>query len=116
MTFQDVNNLLSSGDNSSIIIDVRDDAELNNDGRIPGFKHIPLRQLKSALSLPGEEFAAKYGFDLPEKNTSLVFSCRSGRRATAAAETAIELGYTNVRVYKGSFQDWVAKGGKVVKE
>ncbi|XP_064455786.1 rhodanese domain-containing protein CG4456-like isoform X2 [Ornithodoros turicata] len=115
VTFQDVGNLLASGDRSTIIIDVREPAELKNDGRIPGFQNIPLQQLKGALSTTAPEFRAKYGFDQPAKNIPLVFSCRSGRRATAAAEAAIEAGYTNVRVYKGSFQDWVANGGEVIK-
>jgi len=41
-------------------------------------------------------------------------SCdRSGRRVKVANRRLQHLGFNNLRIYEGSFKDWVARGGEV---
>lgn len=43
----------------------------------------------------------------------VLYYVRSGKRASVGKGQLEELGYTNIRVYKGSFLDWKAQGGDV---
>lgn len=45
----------------------------------------------------------------------IVFYCKAGVRARAAAQLAVQAGYDveRVGVYDGSWLDWVKRGGKV---
>jgi len=75
-----------------------------------------VNEVKAAFGEMSEaEFEARYDFSRPEKNSKtgpMVITCRSGVRATKAAETMIGLGFP-AAVYKGSMLDWAEKGGKV---
>ena len=65
--------------------------------------------------LDDDEFEDRYDFSRPEKDlksSPIVITCRSGVRATKAAETMRNLGFP-VAIYKGSLLDWIEKGGKV---
>ena len=48
-------------------------------------------------------------------DTVLVTHCMMGGRAGKAAAALKEMGFAKVYNYKGSFKDWVAKGGAVEK-
>ncbi len=76
-----------------IILDVRT-AEEFQEGHIPG-----------AVNLDHEETKARAGEILPEKGQLILVYCRSGRRSKIAAETLLELGYTNVKEF-GGILDW----------
>jgi len=91
-----------------LLIDVRTPAEIEDTGRIPGSINIPLDNLypKLGSSTTQTEFSSQFGRKKPSSNTQIIFSCRSGKRAQKSAEKAIELGYTNVWVYEGSWIDW----------
>lgn len=45
----------------------------------------------------------------------MVFYCKAGVRARAAAQMAVQAGYDpeSIGVYDGSWLDWKDKGGKV---
>ena len=43
-----------------------------------------------------------------------VIYCMSGVRARKAAAIFENFGYQNFRVYAGSFEDWLDKGGEIV--
>ena len=58
-------------------------------------------------------FKAKYGFDKPAKENSIVTTCLVGGPANKAKLGLEEQGYKNVKVYAGSFTDWKASGGDV---
>ena len=58
-------------------------------------------------------FKAKYGFDKPAKEEPIVTSCLVGGRANKAKLGLEEQGYTDVKVYSGSFTDWKASGGDI---
>ncbi|XP_037816093.1 rhodanese domain-containing protein CG4456-like [Lucilia sericata] len=96
-----------------LLIDVRTPEELIQTGKIPTSINIPLSVLEQELSLnvKAEDFKQKYGRDKPAADMPLIFTCRSGRRAQQAAEIAVQLGYTNVKNYKGSWLDWAEHEG-----
>ncbi|XP_055628380.1 rhodanese domain-containing protein CG4456-like isoform X2 [Toxorhynchites rutilus septentrionalis] len=95
-----------------LLIDVRGAEELAETGQIPTSINIPLPGLEQALSLPADEFKAKYGRDKPQPDTEVIFHCKLGGRAQKAADTATNLGFTNARNYKGSWTEWAQKQGK----
>ncbi|CAN7996780.1 unnamed protein product [Ixodes hexagonus] len=113
--FAEVESLLKKG--TAYFVDVREPNELVNDGRIRGAVNIPLNDVGTALSLPVEKFKEKYGREKPSPDDpNLIFSCRKGVRATKAMQTAHSKGYQKARFYRGSFCDWVEKGGEVLKQ
>lgn len=101
---------------SIILIDVREPNELKDDGKIPHSINIPLGQIAEAFQLPNSEFHRKYGVDKPAESDDFVVTCRSGKRATNAFNKLLPLGYKNILVYSGSFQDWKEKGGPIEKD
>lgn len=52
-----------------------------------------------------------------DAESNLVFYCKAGVRARAAAQLAVQAGYDpeKVGVYEGSWLDWAKKGGRVEK-
>ena len=78
----------------AVIIDVREESELKENGYITGSIHIPLSEIKDGLPRA-----------VPDRQSELIFYCAKGGRAQKALETALELGY--VRVYNlGGLSDW----------
>ena len=76
-----------------IILDVREQDEYDA-GHIPGAILIPYIQI--------EESAATM---LPDKDQLILVYCRSGRRSKIAAQSLVELGYTNIKEF-GGIIDW----------
>lgn len=74
----------------AIIVDVRHDDEYKAG-------HIPEAVLLTMETIT-EETAAKV---LPDKNQMILIYCRSGRRSKIAAQTLLELGYTNLIEFGG---------------
>merc|ERR1712126_632678 len=110
--FQQLNILLNDG--SKVLIDVRNEIEVKEDGKIPGSFILPLPDVTEAFQLEASVFHKKYGVSLPDKlSDGLILTCRSGRRSLIAKGQLEELGFNNIKVYQGSFLDWKAKGGHV---
>ena len=100
---------------SPFLIDVRNRSELNSPGQIPGSVCVPLHEiLHGAFELPSRDFKERYGFEKPTKSSVLVLTCRSGRRILVAENYLKSYEYQNIRVYPGSFKDWVVNGGEIV--
>ena len=59
-------------------------------------------------------FKSRYGFDI-KPDSAIVTSCKIGGRAAKAAQMLTGAGFTNVRIYSGSFNDWMAKNGTIEK-
>lgn len=76
-----------------IILDVRAQEEYD-EGHIPG-----------AIVIPHTEVETRAEEELPDKSQLILVYCRSGRRSKIAAETLVELGYTNIREF-GGILDW----------
>ena len=85
---------------SAFLLDVRRDAELADEGRIPGAHNIAHTRLLARIA------------EVP-KDRPVVVYCRTGSRSTYASGLLDRMGYrvTNVA---GGFEDWKAKGGVAV--
>ncbi|OJJ86459.1 rhodanese-like domain-containing protein [Aspergillus glaucus CBS 516.65] len=99
-----------------ILVDVREPAELKG-GILPSAVAVPLASQPDALFLSPDEFETRFGYPKPgvEGEGDIVFYCKAGVRARAAAQLAVQAGYDveRVGVYDGSWLDWVKRGGKV---
>ncbi|XP_068228698.1 rhodanese domain-containing protein CG4456-like [Palaemon carinicauda] len=96
------------------LIDVRLPKERLEEGMIPKSKNIVLEALGPIIMFPEEKFARRFGFKKPALDDPLVVSCLGGVRGRTAQLAMMGVGYKNVRLYVGSFEDWVEKGGPVV--
>jgi 3-mercaptopyruvate sulfurtransferase SseA len=95
--------------------DCREPAELSESGWVPSAINIPIKSNPASFFLPPEEFEDALGFQKPSTDTELVFYCKAGVRAIAAARLAWQGGYKKVGSYNGSWADWEAKGGKIAR-
>lgn len=84
--------LPSLDQNASIILDVRTEMEHAEKRLAYGHAHIPLDELKPA------DFMMRHGLD---KDSGVYILCRSGKRATQAAEKFVAEGYRNIHVIEG---------------
>jgi rhodanese-related sulfurtransferase len=100
-----------------ILVDVREPAELKGTGIIPSAVSIPLASQPDAMYLTADEFEDRFGFPKPQADVdgTIVFYCKAGVRARAAAQLAVQAGYNaeQIGVYEGSWLDWERNGGKV---
>lgn len=110
-TYEEIKKL--NNNSPQLLIDVREPKELQETGKIPTSINIPLGQVgqELAASVDKAAFKAKYGRDKPEKNSEIIFHCRSGKRSQNAAELAKSLGYENVKNYLGSWLEYADKEG-----
>jgi len=90
------------------IIDLRDTAELIENGVIPGSHHASRGHL--------EFFAdpkCKYYKDCFNKEKEIILFCNSGARSALAANTLKTMGYKNVSHMKGGFKAWMKEIGVI---
>ncbi|KAG7303157.1 hypothetical protein JYU34_013191 [Plutella xylostella] len=100
--------LRATTDPDVLIIDVRSPAEVSDLGSIPSSINIPLNDVHAALgAMPAARFLAQYGRPKPARDAELIVYCTVGIRAARAQQAAANLGYTNVKNYRGSYTDWV---------
>jgi rhodanese-related sulfurtransferase len=84
------------------ILDVRTQAEVEENGHIEGAAHIPLSELAQHIG------------ELPAVDTPIVTYCAGGWRATIAMTALQGMGFEDVRALKATFADWVDAGNPVV--
>ncbi len=80
-----------------VLIDVREPAELKNEGYIEGSKNIPMGSIENNLR------------NIP-KDKEVVVYCRSGNRSGVVVAKLTQLGYTNVKNMAGGIMKWKAEG------
>ena len=102
INFDDASALVD--DPNTIILDVREEQELRESGKIKGAIHVP-RGLLEFVFRP-EDYVKE-----PEKMKILVY-CAAGARAALAAKTLIYIGYKDV-FNLGGFKEWVENGGDI---
>eukprot|EP00095_Tigriopus_kingsejongensis_P006216 maker-scaffold666_size115941-snap-gene-0.9 protein:Tk06216 transcript:maker-scaffold666_size115941-snap-gene-0.9-mRNA-1 annotation:"heat shock protein 67b2" len=108
--FKALNTLLN--EDKILLIDVRNRSELNTVGQIPKSVCLPLHEVDLAFELPDEEFEERYQFPKPDgSRKDIVLTCRSGRRVLVADSLLKAKGYPHLRIYSGSFKDWVKQQG-----
>ncbi|WP_435359392.1 rhodanese-like domain-containing protein [Haloarchaeobius sp. DFWS5] len=91
-----------------IFVDVRDEAELWRDGRIPGSIHASRGMLEFHIDPESPYFLPGFGAE-----AEFVFVSAVGDRATLAAQRAAEMGVGPVSTLEGGFRAWEAAGGPV---
>lgn len=79
----------------AVLLDVREDKELDQTGRIPHARHIPLGQLNERMA----ELKA-------DKDKPVVAYCRSGNRSNKAATQLRKAGYEQVYNLAGGILAW----------
>ena len=81
---------IANNNPDSVIVDVRREGEYRS-GHIPGAILLTMETINS-------ETATQV---LPDKNQMILIYCRSGRRSKIAAQSLLELGYTNLIEFGG---------------
>jgi rhodanese-related sulfurtransferase len=100
---------LSRVNNEEIVfVDLRDSAELERDGKIPGAVHVNRGMLEFAI-----DPASPYHNPVFCSGKTVSFYCASGGRSALAADTAQQMGLTHVAHLGGGFKAWIAAGGAV---
>ena len=88
---------LLQDDQSIVLVDVRTKAERDWVGcvHIPEAKHHQVQWSLYPGGTPNPDFMAQLGKAVPDKNTLILFLCRSGVRSQHGAKLATEHGYTH---------------------
>ena len=90
---------------NAFLLDVRTQTEWEQDGH-----------LENATLVPHSELEAREG-ELPsEKDTMILLYCRSGNRSQDAAQTLIDLGFTNIIELETGINGWKDAGMPVSYE
>jgi rhodanese-related sulfurtransferase len=97
------------GKGNTLVVDVRDEPEVEKSGKIAGAVHVSRGML---------EFRADPESPYHDKNfakdKTVILYCASGGRAALGGKVLKDLGYD--RVYNlGAFKDWTESGGAVDK-
>ena len=92
ITAQKAKEIMESG-KPYVLLDVRSQVEHN------------LKYIEGDILIPHREIAEKAPGLLPDKNKTVLVYCASGVRSKAAAETLIQMGYTDVYDF-GAITDW----------
>jgi rhodanese-related sulfurtransferase len=91
----------------SVIIDVREESEVVNQGLIKDAIHIPRGLIEFKLSPNSINNPANINAD-----TNLLIYCAGGYRSALAAKTLLDLGFKNV-FNLGGYQEWIDAGGDI---
>ncbi|CAG9861403.1 unnamed protein product [Phyllotreta striolata] len=97
-----------ANDPSVWIVDVRNPDEVFSTGGIGNCINIPATNVSEALK-DHESFKDKFGRAVPTHEDTVIFYCRSGKRAQKAWEDANALGFQNAKYYPGSYLEWSSK-------
>jgi len=92
-----------SEDNGGFLLDVRTTSEWEQDGYIENATLIPHTQLESREG------------ELPQDKDSLILLyCRSGNRSQDAAQTLVDMGFTNIIELESGITGWKDAGMPVM--
>ncbi len=94
---------------NTLVVDVRDAAEVANSGKVAGAVHVSRGMLE--FRADPESPAHDKAFD---KTKTVIVYCASGGRSALSGKVLKDFGYTNV-FNLGAFKDWVESGGAVDK-
>ncbi len=95
-------------DSNTIFIDVRDDMELRNEGKLPGAIHISRGMLEFHIDAD-----SPYHNNIFDQDKTFVFYCKSGGRSALAAQTAKKMGIKQAINLKGGFKAWMELEGQI---
>ena len=92
---------------NTIIIDVREESEVNNSGMIKNAIHIPRGLLEFTLVPNSPNNPVKI-----DDNTNILVYCAGGYRSALSAKTLKDLGFKNV-YNLGGYSEWLDNGGDI---
>ena len=101
--------LKMSNDNKCNLIDIRDEPELEKQGRIENAHHISRGLLEFSIH-PDSAYVQNNKIDL---NKELVLFCAAGGRSALAAKALKEMGFKNVSHIDGGFSLMKQNGFKI---
>ena len=96
-------------ENKCNLVDIRDEAELQQLGTIENSFHIPRGLLEFSIH-PESMYVQNNEMDL---NKEIVLFCAAGGRSALAAKSLKEMGFDNVSHVEGGFGLMVQKGFKI---
>tara|TARA_Y200000002_G_scaffold381850_1_gene397034 strand:- start:1125 stop:1502 length:378 start_codon:yes stop_codon:yes gene_type:complete len=105
LDFSETENIIKN--TNHVIIDVREESEVQSHGLIKNAIHIPRGLIEFKLK--------PYSFDNPvtiDDDTNILVYCAGGYRSALAAQTLVNLGFNNVYNI-GGFGEWVSNGGQL---
>ncbi|KAL2631203.1 hypothetical protein R1flu_015889 [Riccia fluitans] len=91
---------------SVYLIDVRRHDERALYGHIKGSQHVPVEEMPKALSMDSGAWEKTYHFPKFDKEDTVIFQCRTCRRAAWAAQLAHDVGMERCFVYKEGVYGW----------
>lgn len=94
---------LQTGD--AVVVDIRDAAEIEEHGSIPGSIHIPRGMLEFRA-----DTTSPYHLDPLDPGKRLILHCASGGRSALAARTLQQMGYERVAHLDGGINAWKEAG------
>ena len=94
-------------DEETLLVDVRETVERENDGLIPGSIHAPrgMLEFQADPEFPGHNAELN-----PEYR--LILYCGTGGRSALAAKTLLDMGFDNVASLSGGYAAWSAARDK----
>ena len=92
---------------NTIIIDVREESEVNNSDMIKNAIHIPRGLLEFTLIPNSSNNPVKI-----DDNTNILVYCAGGYRSALSAKTLKDLGFKNV-YNLGGYSEWLDNGGDI---
>jgi rhodanese-related sulfurtransferase len=95
-------------DPNTLVIDVRDAADIEKTGIIPGAQAVSLGMLpvRADQELP----EAVRNPELQDRNRPIITTCAAGGQASLAAKTLKDMGFTNVSIMEGGTNGWKEAG------
>lgn len=94
-------------DPDSVLVDVRDAVEREQQGAIPDSIHVP----RGLLEFKADPESPVYVSEMrPERR--MILYCGTGGRSALAAKTLLDMGYTDVSSLAGGYEAWKAAKGK----
>lgn len=88
-------------DPETLVVDVRDTAERESEGMIPGSLHVS----RGMLEFNADPESPVYKDELtPERR--IILYCGSGGRSALAAKTLMDMGFTDVASLAGGYAAW----------
>lgn len=102
LNFDEANEFILEG---AFVIDVREESEVAQTGRVSNALHIPRGLIEFKLNPEAQNNPLGI-----QKDSTLLVYCAAGVRSALAAKTLQDLGFENV-FNLGSISEWVSNGG-----
>ena len=101
VSVQDLPYLVDDGE--ALLVDVRETAEREREGAIPGSIHVP----RGFLEFHADPESPAYNQEL-KPDRRLILYCGTGGRSALAAKTLLDMGYPDVASLAGGYAAWRA--------